>query len=425
MQRINHYFFLLLIFCSTIAHSETELKASNTLSLKKAIELGLQLNPSAIAFETAKRTAEAARIINSSPPAPGLSIGVDEVAGSGPFAGTRSMKSFIGLSQRILTGGKFSISKEIAATEEKAALSEIAENRLNFQQATGEQFFKMFLLEKQVELADHTLQLARQTYEAVEKRLIAGDIPAIDLTRSKVNLSIAETSFRKATRELETARKTMAATWNSATFDFSKTHLATDDFINFRLDDELNEGTQINHPALLKASEIVQKAELEKRLAHAASTPDMILKTGLSRFKESGHHASSFEVEFDLPSRRSVRGRKLEAAAESDKAKLHQQAIETHFKMQIFSLRQEIVLLREEIESFRTNLMPAAEQAMNDSSIAYREGEQSLMEIFDTRKTMIEAAATEAILYHDLFNRVFTYALLTGRENELLKEEGN
>lgn len=388
------------------------------LTLQQLFALVEQVNPDLLAahmqIEAAVGAAEQAGLAIN----PDLVIGFDEFAGSGQYKGTSSLKSSIGVKQQLLTAGKRNKRLNIAKSGQELSRLQLQQKVIELKTRVANDFLQVWLLQGLGTIQQQSLSLTRQAADAVEKRVLAGEAPAIDETRAKVELSSAEITERRLQRELETAQIELATSWNADSFDFAGVDIETSTIVNAQIPEPaaVNVG---GFPEVAHGKALVRQKQQELALVKAEATPDLQLTTSFSKFRESRDQALAIEIEFELPLFDKKQGRRKEAMADKDKVSYELQSSQLAYTTRINALYRQIQSLRDELANIGARLLPMAARAHAETNQAYEEGERELIDMLDARRTYLEATRAHLTVQHELMCKVVEYAIITGAEAEL------
>lgn len=413
-------FFLCFVLNTTLSYGYTHdcQQDFGKLHLKNAIQLAISHNPLIKAALQQSEATQGAFIQAGLLPNPELSVGFDDFGGTGDYKGTSSVKSTIGISQQLLTAGKRSKRVKTATIKRELAHTEIDKAVMELKLAVYSNFLKVYSLEKQSEIQEESVQLASEVASIVEKRVQAGETPAIDATRAQVDLSSERVKQKRLLRDLKSSQRELVSFWNSECFHFDGVEL-----------DESMLGTlasiEVDKVDLLKNPEYrsdKKKIELQSQminLVKAESSPDIGFSISVSKTRESGDR--SLGVEFSVPLTLFDRGQgnKKEASAQLSEAKSNFQSTEIALRTKLSTLYEEIQSLREELENAKKALLPAAHRAYNETKRAYDEGERELISLLDARKSLLEASKTLLELQDEFFKVIGDYAIITSDDQQL------
>jgi cobalt-zinc-cadmium efflux system outer membrane protein len=333
-------------------------------------------------------------------PNPVLFGEMEEFGGSGDFSGTGAMSSRIGISQEFPMGGK--IGKRVREAEAAAKVSDLEHQAkvIEVRALVERRFFDVFTLQERLNLQTEQMELIKKTHDVVVKRVKIGDTSPLDLARSQVELASARIEIEQTRKELESARYVLAESWGSKSPVFStvSAHYQSDP----NLTEQELKGALEQSPAWRLLEEQFAKADAALDLARAQSIPDIELEGGVQRFNESDDHAFFLGVSIPLPLFDRNQGGIAEAKATTRKAHHQREAgfLALHTKFQ--EAWRKLVSTRQAVQSLETEVLPAAQNAYESISKAYKAGEVDILGLLDAQRTWAEIRKTRLGLLHEL-----------------------
>src|SRR5690625_4718800 len=139
-------------------------------------------------------------------PNPELAVEVENVGGSGSFAGTDSAEASLVLSQLIELGGKRGRREEGARYRTDLVDSEYRQVRWQVRAETVRRFLGVAAAQQNIQLAELSLELARESRETIRQRVQAGTTSDASLQRSAIAVTRAELAVDSARQQLASAR---------------------------------------------------------------------------------------------------------------------------------------------------------------------------------------------------------------------------
>ncbi len=413
---INKILVSILCFClASNLYAEQDAKKfnSNTLTLKTALEKAVTSNPSLLALmkqeEKNEGLVKQAKVV----PSPSLIIGAEDFAGNGEYKKTSSMKSTIGLSQTIETAGKRKKRIRIANSTKTTEMLkvEIAKKEMKLKVASS--FFKLYQLEKELEIQKESIELARQNSDSVNKKVAAGELAQIDSTRAYVEFTREETLKKHLELDIISLKNEIATLLGEKTFEYKGISINAESFIK----EELSAPESINIeglPELALAKAELKLAESEYNMTKTERVSDIELTVNYSKYRATSDHA--FAVEASVPlTRNSVKGKMQSAQAEVEAAKLYIDSVNSEISAKIYTAFHEKESLTKEVRNLESMLLPSAKESYEQIQTAFNSGEKSLLDLFDAKKSLLETELLHLELQCKLFNAISEYAILTGQ----------
>ena len=188
---------------------------SGVLTLQQALALGLMQNPELASFSWETRTAEARTLQAGLLPNPEISAEVENFGGPRELKGFNGSENTLQISQLFELGGKRSKRKNLAELEKDLSEWDFEAKRLDVFTDITKAFWDVLAAQERLSITRDLLQLSEQVYTTVVERVKAGKVAPLEELQAKVSLTTMRIELEQTKRELETARKRLAATWGS------------------------------------------------------------------------------------------------------------------------------------------------------------------------------------------------------------------
>jgi cobalt-zinc-cadmium efflux system outer membrane protein len=387
---------LLLIGCVLAAPAGADVPRS--IGLREAIAQALAHNPDLAAFEFEFRALDARRSGAALAPQANLTIGVENLAGSGEFRGVAAAESTLALSRVIELGDKRAA--RVAAVDAAQDTLRTARQaaQLDVLAEVTRRFIALAALEQQLLLQERAMALAERTLRGADRRVRAARAPHVEFDRAAVALERARLERQAVAARLGAARLQLAALWGAddAVID-SRPFGATrgDLFALPPLDefDALMLRVQASPDFLRFASE-ERLRDAELRLAAAQRRPDITLGGGVRRLQGSRDTALVFSVSVPLfPGRRAEPAR-AEAAARRDAVAPARAAALTRARAQLHSLHAELREAEATVRAIETTIAPRMAEALKETEYAFERGRYGYLELADAQREYLETLRT-------------------------------
>lgn len=345
-------------------------------------------------------------------PNPTLFGEMEEIGGSGDFSGTGAMASRIGISQEFPLGGK--IGKQVREAEAATRIADLEHQAkiVEVRTQVEKRFFEVFTLQKRLQLQSEQLELIQKTHDVVGKRVKIGDTSPMDLARSQVELSSAKIEIDQTRKEFESARYALAESWGARAPAFSTVSGQYQPYPSFTKQ-ELNEALA-QSPAWRLLEKQFDRANAALELVRSQSIPDIELEGGIQNFNETNDHAFFLGISMPLPIFDRNQGGIAEAQSLALKAQYQRKAgfLALHSELQKVWLN--LVATRQTVQSLETEVVPAARNAYESISKAYKAGEVDILALLDAQRIWIETRKTYLEQRHSLENSKIEIKRLIG-----------
>lgn len=357
------------------------------LTLAAAIELALAYNPD-LAAATWHAEAGTGRVQQAGlwlNPQTGLTV--EDVAGTGDYAGTKQTETTLRLGQTIELGNKRSARVTAARQDRDLSAWDRASLELEVVADTTRSFLAVLGLQDQLALSDEEVSLAEQMVASVRRLVQSGREPEAEATRAEVALAAARIDRTQTRRALEEARQELAASWGAVpSFDRADGTLAPAGpppslpDLTSRLE---------HSPELARWSTELAQRQAQLALAEANAIPDVTVDAGYRRYEETGDSGFVFGASLPLPLFDRNQGAIAAARSELSAAEEEQRAAGVRARTALNRAHAELLTTYDEIEALATGILPAADRAFASIQAGYLEGRYRHLDVLDAQRTLI------------------------------------
>ncbi len=364
-------------------------QGSDALNLSKALTLALKHNQNLAAYAQEIRAKDAATLQAGLLPNPELSIEVENFAGQDELQGFDGAETTLALSQLVELGGKRGKRRQLATLEKDLADWDYQAHKLEVLSGTAKAFIQVLAAQQQVAQAGELVHLSEQTLSAVTARVEAGKVPPVELIRAQVELASTRTAASKTRRELEAARRRLAAFWGSTRPEFQRA-IGDLQTISQLPPEEEFEGLIKNSPDLARWSTEQKQRQAAVTLARTRALPDLTLSLGIRNSQDSDSNALVAGIEFPLPLFDRNQGAIGEARATQEKSRHERRAAETEARTALAEAWQSLAASHTEATSLRDEILPGAQSAFEAAEFGYREGKFDFLQMIDAQRTLFK-----------------------------------
>ena len=372
-----------------------------SLTLAQAIAAALAQNPELQSanyelLAAAGRSAQAGLRPN-----PEVAVTLENFGGSGAAQGTRILESTLSLSQVVELGGKRSRRVDVARFGQDAVTLERDARQLDVLAEVTRRFIQVVANQEQLALTRRATELTESILAVITVRVNAARSPEVEQNRASIAVGRARLEVQRAEYELQTSRRMLAAMWGSIdpAYDSAQADLyAISPLGSF---DALARRLRGN-PDFLRFATESRLREAELRLAQAQATPSPTVGAGLRRFQENGDTALVFNFSMPLPLFDRNQGAIREAEAKRAQVQTDEHAAYIRAHTALFELYQEVELTRTEVQTLHGQVIPQAEQALEQTEYGYQRGRFSYLEMANAQHELIDLqrAAIDAATNH-------------------------
>lgn len=387
---------LAVIIClsSGIAWAQDSVEA---LSLPQALQLTMQHNPQLkIASWAAKgHLAEARQATRWENPE--LEFEVEEFGLQRPWGSESNFT--VAITQSIPLGSRRTAARKasLAASRVEELSGEVTAARVLATLHSA--FYEAVAARERLDAQREADEIAQQTYQAVQARIEAGDIPPAELQRANTELVRSSLAVSQAEARYQQAMSGLAAFWGRPT---EKVTGVAGTLAVPKSSLPQSPGPGGPHKQLVQAQDAL--AVTTERAAQAAGIPD--LTVGLGYQGLAGFQESALVVLFSVPIPAFDRNQDAVDAARARRRSLQFAATQTtnelHARLQRSQARMQAAL--QQYNAVVTQLLPSVTSTYDKVQDGYRAGRFGTLDLLDARHQLVEArfSAIEAALEYNL-----------------------
>ncbi|MBA3016154.1 MAG: TolC family protein [Proteobacteria bacterium] len=357
------------------------------LTLTKALALALQHNPTLAGFAEEIRARDAAALQAGLSPNPNLGVEIANFAGQNDLRGFDGAETTIALSQLIELGDKRTKRRHVAVLEKDLAAWDYQSTKLDVLAATAKAFIQVLVAQEQVSLNDELVKLAEKTAAAVGERVDAGKVSPLENTRTQVELAAAQSEANKTSRELEVARRRLAAFWGADRSEFVEVvgDLTT---ITPLPPETMLQTFLARNPDLNRWESELDRNKSALALARSEAVSDLSISAGVRNFRESNTSALVVGIDLPLPLFNRNQGGIGEAQANVEKARHEQRAAKVALQTELSEMWQNLAASYVESSTLHDKILPGALEAFEATDFGYREGKLDFLQMLDAQRTL-------------------------------------
>ena len=362
---------------------------NDVLTLRQTLTLALLHNPELKVFSLEMRAAQARELQAGLWPNPELEVEIENVGGTGNLNGFNGAETTIWLGQLIELGDKSQKRKKVASLQKELADWDYERKRLEIFSEATKAFIAVLETQQKLQLSGDLLNLSRESFNAVQKRVDAGKDSPLEKTRAGVAVSNIEIQFQKAQRDLEFARKRLTSFWVQEIPRFQKAVGQLEELEPPLSQQHLIELLRRN-PEYARWETELKKNKAVLELEKSKSLPDITFAAGLRRFNATDDNAFVFGVGIPLPVSDRNQGTRQEAIINLSKAGEEQKAAWLKLQNEFNQKYQEFINAYSLATSLKNQVLPAATELFNAARRAYQEGKSDYLNVLDAQRTFFE-----------------------------------
>jgi cobalt-zinc-cadmium efflux system outer membrane protein len=362
--------------------------AAAPLSLPDALAIALQNNPRLKVHAYEARIAEAKVLQAEIKPNPHLSIGIENVLGTGSLSGVKSLETTLQLSQVIDLAGSRAQRVKVASAAIALADSDYETQRINVFAVVARRFTETAADTQRLVTARDARALAVQTLAAAQRRVEAAKSSPLEVKKARTALALQEIEEEHAEHELLVCRQALATAMGQLEPTFGE--ISADLMTLPDVPDFSELAARLEHSPVLGRYEVeIRWHEAQLSLAQSLRRSGPLVSAGLRRVETSDNFGVVAGVSLPLPLRdqsagdvRESRERRAQTAAAAEAARLE-------LRSTLFAVFQEMLHARTALEQLHAKIIPAATEMLELSQQGYAEGRYSLLELLDAQKSLL------------------------------------
>lgn len=357
--------------------------ASATLTLDDALRLTREHHPRIAAARLGAEAARHARRDAGRLTNPALEASAENFGG-GLDPDGRELT--VTIAQPLEIGGDRAARAGLAGARAGAADAATLQTALDQRLVTVERFLDAWVLQERLRQVERSTSIARDAVATARERHRSGAAPAYEARRAERFLAIQDIAYGRAAADLAAARQRLALQWNG---------VVAVDSLALPPPDEATRAahtavTVPEHPDLVAAAAAVTESEWRLRHARAARVPDIEVAAGLRHFAGTADVGFLAGLSIGLPIWNARRGEIAAAEAERDAAATLTRSLRQELETEAAVAARLLDAALERWRRLRDDVLPAATEAMEGVTAAYRAGRAASIEVQEGQRDLIE-----------------------------------
>ncbi len=370
-----------------------------SLTLRAAEAIFLEHNRDLLAARRLIEGAEADVITAGARPNPNLSISTSSISPgtlSGGSLANKRVDNIIGLSQVFERGNKAGLRTETAQSLVTAIRSDQRDVERTQRVALHGAYYDLLQAQEKMRITGETAELFQKSINALNIRLKAGDVAAVDVSRMTVDALRARNDARSAQSDFEKSQSALA--YMIGAENHAGRLRAVDPWPALEITDLKTAISVIeSRPDVQAAQARIAAADKNRELARALRTRDITAGVQFERFPGNDpRNSAGFSVSVPLFTRYYYDGEIRRAESDFEGAQENLQRIRAMASTEIRKAASDLSSSAERVQRLREVLLAAAEKAAQGAEFAYSRGAIGVMDVLDARR-QLTAARLEAV----------------------------
>ncbi len=371
------------MFSAICAHAQTPpLTLDRVVSLY--LERNLELQAARYRLERTKADQIAARLR----PNPTVSLTAENFPITGPVGFDRLYEIGTTYADTIELGGKRTLRERVASATISAAEGRFADAMRQGIAEVKRLYFQAVLAKQDIEVATENRQTFQQLVQVNLARFQQGAIPEADLIKVRLERMKFDSAVRQA--ELSFRQAMIRIAENLEDDEISKRDVAIESsprLINPDLQALLQTGLR-QRPDIQAAEHEVEAANERFALENARAKPDVSPFVGYKRLASDNTVMFGISVPLKIRDRNQAGIARAEADRKAAMALL--EVAKSHTIAEVSAAYEAFRTAKEQVQSFRDELLNQAEESRTIAIAAYEEGATQLLSVLEAQRTRAE-----------------------------------
>jgi cobalt-zinc-cadmium efflux system outer membrane protein len=295
------------------------------------------------------------------------------------------------ISQEIVTAGKLSLDRAVATREMNQAELSLMSQRFGLMADVRAGYFDALAAQRRLDIMNELVKLATQSYEQTDKLLKARAVAELDLIQMRVELNRFRAEQEAAERELDAARRRLAATSGVSEVSGSTLSGSLDVTLpDYDFDRERVRMVE-THPAVVSAQFGADRAQLALRRANVAAVPNVTVGAGYVRQNQNQSNDWTLQLSVPVPAWNRNQGNRFAAQAEVSKAIQEIDRVRLELDGLLAKAFGQYAAARKRADRYRTSILPDANETYRLAMQAYKGGQFEYLRVLQAQRAVAEA----------------------------------
>lgn len=378
--------------------------AAEPLSLPQALARAAAHHPDLQGFPDERAALEARRSLAGRSPPAEAGLLLEDALGSGSRSGLDASQWTLSFSQALELAGQRAGRLALVASQQAALDSDQRQRRRQRLAEVAEAFIEAAADAERLKLAEQQLELARKNLEAATARVASARAPIAEKGRARAAVARALLEREHAEHEERSARVALAVGMGQEEPDFDRLEARLFELPPLQPLEDLQAAIDDSPAAKARLAGVaVHEAEARAALSAAGWRPTV--SGGIRRYDDGDDIGLLLGVTLPLGQQRRARDEAAAAnALAAQSGKEHRASLLSTHSM-LFERYQEIGHAREAFRLLDREVVPALDEALQQTQIAYdrgRYGYLELAQVASERAVAMRERLDTAARYHSL-----------------------
>lgn len=360
--------------------------SSAPLTLEQAIAMALATSPELRSAAQSVAIAEGARVQAGLFPNPEISLLREGMSSTSGRTDTYQ------LSQALELGGKRGARIKLADQDRALALGDVTIGKADLRADVIAAYLEALTAQEHVALAKESLSLAGSATNAAGRRVAAGKISPLEKTRSSVAEAGARLELSQAVADAALAKRRLSALWGSTQPEERPLQTPDIDLAAIPSLADLQSRLE-SSPQMQRARMQIARQEAQVNLAKADRIPDITVTLGQKKDRLTNVSQTVVGLAIPLPLFNRNQGNLLSALRSVDKAKTDAEVEYLRATQAIADAHQRASVAQEQIDSMRSEILPAAQSAFDAAVTGFELGKFGFIDVLDAQRTLFQSRA--------------------------------
>ncbi len=387
--------------------------ANEVIDLNWALKQSLNSNPVLQAYPYDIRISESNRVQVDQAPLPKLTLELENAAGGGDFNGLSQSDTTVSIGQLLERGNKQQFRQNVAKARTEQLHAEYTIDRLDVLTETARRYYEVLRLQEMTTYYEFYSKQQQQSVNKVQQLARAGSVGQADVSKLQLELAKTQAAQLQLHNKLQLAKHRLTTMWLSSTkFEHATGNLLNTPLIPSHSDISI---AIENTPDYLVQQSRLSRAEQQLRLAKANGVTDIDVGIGVRHFAETDDQALVFNIAMPLAYRNPNRGNIAAAQARFERNQQQQDWTRQHLTLTMEDIQQRLSAIQIHTKTIRQQLLPQAQQLVDNTERGYRIGQYSILQWLDAQKTQFQLQRELITSYSQLHLGLLELQRLTGQ----------